>query len=152
MAKGAPWRGRSDVWFSPRPLLGAGGGRSRSSSPAWRPSSSPELTTSPSTSGWRGCTGADAEVGDVGRHGAAVFQLGRLLDSALRRLGVAPDALAGHSVGEWTAMACGGIHAADEVDAFLAAFDPDALRVPGVVFAALGMPADQVLAELASPA
>ena len=71
-----------------------------------------------------------------------MFQLGRLLDTALRRLAVAPDAVAGHSVGEWTAMAAGGIHAADEVDAFLAGFDPDALRVPGVVFAVLGAPAD----------
>ncbi|MGH3310681.1 MAG: polyketide synthase, partial [Streptomyces sp.] len=27
VSKGAPWRGRSDVWFSPRPMLGAAGGR-----------------------------------------------------------------------------------------------------------------------------
>ncbi|MCZ1002916.1 acyltransferase domain-containing protein [Streptomyces mirabilis] len=87
-------------------------------------------------------------MGDVGRQGTGVFELGRLLDTALRRLGVVPDALAGHSLGEWTAMAAAGIHPPEEVDAFLADFDPDALSVPGLAFAAIGAPSEVVLSEL----
>ncbi|MFE4538494.1 beta-ketoacyl synthase N-terminal-like domain-containing protein [Streptomyces scopuliridis] len=149
VSKGAAWRGRSDVWFSPRPLLGpAGGGRTAFVFPGLEAEFEPQVAGLAARFGLPWPTGEDARVGDVGRHGAAVFQLGRVLDTALRRLAVVPDAVAGHSVGEWTAMACGGIHAADEVDTFLAGFDPDALRVPGAVFAVLGMPAGKVLAEL----
>ncbi|WP_107080121.1 type I polyketide synthase [Streptomyces sp. NBRC 109706] len=148
VAKGGPWRGRGDVWFAPRPLLGAAGGRTAFVFPGLEAefqARSEELTD------WFGlpATPTDVEVGDVGRHGAAVFQLGRTLDTVLRRLRVVPDAVAGHSLGEWTAMACGGIHTPEEVDAFLASFDPDSLRVPGLVFAALGLSADRVQEELA---
>ncbi|MFC8823913.1 beta-ketoacyl synthase N-terminal-like domain-containing protein [Streptomyces sp. NPDC057137] len=149
VTKGAAWRGRSDVWFSPRPLLGPGGGTTAFVFPGLEAEFEAQVDSLAERFGLTWAPGHDAKVGDVGRHGAAVFQLGRLLDTALRRLSVVPDAVAGHSVGEWTAMACGGIHAADEVDTFLAGFDPDALRVPGAAFAVLGMPADRVLAELA---
>ncbi|WP_435888322.1 beta-ketoacyl synthase N-terminal-like domain-containing protein [Streptomyces niveus] len=149
VTKGTAWRGRSDVWFSPRPLLGPGGGTTAFVFPGLEAEFEAQVDSLAERFGLTWAPGHDARVGDVGRHGAAVFQLGRLLDTALRRLSVVPDAVAGHSVGEWTAMACGGIHAADEVDTFLAGFDPDALRVPGAAFAVLGMPADRVLAELA---
>ncbi|WP_111604606.1 type I polyketide synthase [Streptomyces sp. Amel2xB2] len=148
VAKGTPWSGRSDVWFSPRPILGPAGGRTAFVFPGLEAEFDPRADGLAERFGLDFSQGRDAEVGDVGRHGAAVFQLGRVLDAALRRLGVVPDAVAGHSVGEWTAMAAGGIHAADEVDAFLARFDPDALRVPGAVFGVLGMPAEEVLDEL----
>ncbi|QPP10469.1 acyltransferase domain-containing protein [Streptomyces bathyalis] len=148
VAKGVPWSGRSDVWFSPRPILGPAGGRTAFVFPGLEAEFDPRADGLAERFGLDFSFGKDAEVGDVGRHGAAVFQLGRILDAALRKLAVVPDAVAGHSVGEWTAMACGGIHAADEVDAFLAGFDPDALRVPGAVFGVLGMPAEDVLAEL----
>lgn len=149
VTKGTAWRGRSDVWFSPRPLLGPGGGTTVFVFPGLEAEFEARVDSLAERFGLTWAPGHDAKVGDVGRHGAAVFQLGRLLDAALRRLSVVPDAVAGHSVGEWTAMACGGIHAAGEVDTFLAGFDPDALRVPGAAFAVLGMPADRVLAELA---
>ncbi|WP_443076000.1 beta-ketoacyl synthase N-terminal-like domain-containing protein [Streptomyces sp. NBC_01716] len=149
VTKGAAWRGRSDVWFSPRPLLGPGGGMTAFVFPGLEAEFEAQVDSLAERFGLTWSPGHDARVGDVGRHGAAVFQLGRLLDTALRRLSVVPDAVAGHSVGEWTAMACGGIHADDEVDTFLAGFDPDALRVPGAAFAVLGMPADRVLDELA---
>ncbi|SCK48666.1 type I polyketide synthase [Streptomyces sp. WMMB 322] len=148
VAKGMPWSGRSDVWFSPRPILGPAGGLTAFVFPGLEAEFEPRAGGLAERFGLDFSFGSQAEVGDVGRHGAAVFQLGRILDAALRALAVVPDAVAGHSVGEWTAMACGGIHAADEVDAFLAGFDPDALRVPGAVFGVLGMPADDVLAEL----
>ncbi|WKX68969.1 type I polyketide synthase [Streptomyces sp. XD-27] len=149
LSKGKPWQGRSDVWFSPAPLLGPAGGRTAFVFPGLEAEFDPRVAELARHFALDWSAGDGAKVGDVGRHGAAVFQLGRLLDTALRRLGVVPDAVAGHSVGEWTAMACGGIHADDEVDAFLADFDPDALRVPGAAFAVLGLPADRVLAELA---
>ncbi|WNI32255.1 beta-ketoacyl synthase N-terminal-like domain-containing protein [Streptomyces sp. ITFR-6] len=149
VARGVPWRGRSDVWFTPRPVLGTAGGRTVFVFPGLEAEFTPRVEELATRFQLPWDPGSAARVDDVGRHGAAVFQLGRLLDTSLRRLGVVPDAVAGHSVGEWTAMACGGIHTAPEVDAFLAGFDPDALRVPGVAFGVLGMPATRVLEELA---
>lgn len=71
-----------------------------------------------------------------------------LLDAALRRTGIVPAAVAGHSVGEWTAMATAGLYSGDEVDAFMADFDPDSVAVPGLAFGAIGASAERVLAAL----
>ncbi|GAB3930804.1 type I polyketide synthase [Kribbella albertanoniae] len=146
VAKGRAWRGRNDIWFAPDPLLGPGGGKLAFVFPGLEAEFTPQVDELAAHFGlpWPESM-ATIEVGDVGRHGTGVLQLGRLLDAALRKLGVTPDALAGHSVGEWTAMACGGIHAEEEVDQLLAAFDPDALRVPGLAFAVIGAPAARVL-------
>ncbi|RSD07360.1 beta-ketoacyl synthase N-terminal-like domain-containing protein [Amycolatopsis eburnea] len=148
LARGRPWRGRNDVWFADRPLLGPGGGKVAFVFPGLESELALNCGDVARHFGlpWRH---ADVEVGDVGRQGTAVFELGRLLHAALGRLGVVPDAVAGHSLGEWTAMAVAGVHAQDEVDAFLAGFDPDALVVPGLAFAAIGASAPQVTEELA---
>ncbi|MEC3975505.1 beta-ketoacyl synthase N-terminal-like domain-containing protein [Amycolatopsis sp. H20-H5] len=147
VGRGRPWRGRNDVWFVDRPLLGPGGGKLAFVFPGLEAELSLNCGDVARHFGlpW---SHSDAAVGDVGRQGAAVFELGRLLEAALRRLGVVPDALAGHSLGEWTAMAAAGMYAPAEIDAFLAGFDPDSLVVPGVAFAVIGAPAPQVHAEL----
>ncbi|MGW0961873.1 beta-ketoacyl synthase N-terminal-like domain-containing protein [Streptomyces gelaticus] len=148
--RGRPWRGRNDLWFVPEPLLGDTGGRLAFVFPGLEAEFDANcddvarhfgLPWSPSDT--------DVQVGDIGRQGTGVFQLGRLLNTALERMGIVPDALAGHSLGEWTAMAVAGIHAPKEVDTFLASFDPDALRVPGLAFAVIGAPADHVMKTLA---
>ncbi|MFE0019502.1 beta-ketoacyl synthase N-terminal-like domain-containing protein [Amycolatopsis sp. NPDC059021] len=145
VARGKGLSGRNDVWFAPHPLLRSG--KLAFVFPGLEAEFTPNCADVARHFGlsWQQ---ADVEIGDIGRHGAAVFGLGRLLHAALVRLGVTPDALAGHSLGEWTAMAAAGIHAEDEVDAFLAGFDPDALVVPGLAFAAIGAPAPRVLSEL----
>ncbi|MCR6482421.1 polyketide synthase dehydratase domain-containing protein [Amycolatopsis sp. OK19-0408] len=148
VGRGKPWRGRNDVWFTDRPLLGPGGGKLAFVFPGLESELALNCGDVARHFGlpWRH---ADVEIGDVGRQGTAVFELGRLLHTALGRLGVEPDAVAGHSLGEWTAMAVAGVYAEDEVDAFLTGFDPDALVVPGLAFAAVGASAASVLDALA---
>ncbi|GAA1939611.1 type I polyketide synthase [Kitasatospora viridis] len=158
VARGRAWRGRSDVWFAPAPLLGPGGGRLAFLFPGLEGEFAPRVADvadhfglpRPPVGDGTGKVGDPPRVGDVGRHGAGVVAVGRLLDAALRRIGLRPDAVAGHSVGEWTAMITAGLYSGASVDAFLAAFDPDALRVPGLAFAALGAPAERVLEALAT--
>ncbi|WP_414167279.1 beta-ketoacyl synthase N-terminal-like domain-containing protein [Streptoverticillium reticulum] len=150
VARGRAWGGRRDVWFAPRPLLGpAGGGRTAFLFPGLEAGFEPQGADVARHFGLPRPRWQHARVGQVAEHGAAVVDMGRLLAGALRRAGVAPDALAGHSVGEWTAMAVGGIFTDGEVDAFLRDFDPAALRVPDLVFAAFGAPAARVEAALA---
>ncbi|MET8803534.1 beta-ketoacyl synthase N-terminal-like domain-containing protein [Streptomyces sp. NPDC004546] len=150
VAKGRGWHGRGDVWFRPGPLLGPGGdGRLAYVFPGLEGDFTPRTDDIAAHFGLTPLPGADVPVGDVGRHGFGVVGVGRLLDQALRRMGAVPDAVAGHSVGEWTAMAVGGLYAPDQVDAFMAEFDPDTVTVPGLAFAALGTSAAHVRALLA---
>jgi hypothetical protein len=71
--------------------------------------------------------------------------VGRLFAGALSQLGITPGVLAGHSLGEWTAMIVAGIY--PEIDAFIASVRPGMAEVPDLVYVALGAPADRV-AEL----
>ncbi|MFI6844415.1 beta-ketoacyl synthase N-terminal-like domain-containing protein [Kitasatospora sp. NPDC050467] len=151
VARGRAWRGRGDVWYAPRPLLGPGGGRLAFLFPGLEGEFAPRVADVADHFGLpRPAVGDAARVGDIGRHGAGVVTVGRLLDRALRRIGLRPDAVAGHSVGEWTAMITAGLYSGASVDAFLESFDPDALHVPGLAFAALGAPADHVVDALAT--
>ncbi|MEU4350583.1 beta-ketoacyl synthase N-terminal-like domain-containing protein [Streptomyces sp. NPDC023838] len=145
VAQGRPWRGRGDVWFAPRPLLGtAGGGKVAFVFPGLEAEFAPRVDEVAEHYGLRLPGRAYTEATDVARHGLGVLRVGRVLDHALRALGVQPDGVAGHSVGEWTAMIAGGMFAAGKADDFFASFDPDSLRVPGLAFAAIGAPADRV--------
>ncbi|MEU6218147.1 beta-ketoacyl synthase N-terminal-like domain-containing protein [Streptomyces sp. NPDC047022] len=159
VAKGRAWHGRSDVWFRPGPLLGggerAGNGKLAFVFPGLEGDFEPHVDDVAVHFGLPGVTrrpadppGERSRVTDVGRHGFDVVGVGRLLDAALRAMGVVPDAVAGHSVGEWTAMTAAGLYSGDEVDDFMASFDPDTVTVPGLAYGAIGAPAEQVLHAL----
>lgn len=149
VAGGHAWQGRGDVWFRPGPLLGPSGGKLAFVFPGLEGDFTPRTDDIAAHFGLPPLpSGTDVRVGDVGRHGFGVVGVGRLLDQALRRMGVVPDAVAGHSVGEWTAMAAAGLYSPAQVDAFMAEFDPDTVTVPGLAFAALGTSAAHVRATL----
>ncbi|MFD5793957.1 beta-ketoacyl synthase N-terminal-like domain-containing protein [Streptomyces diastatochromogenes] len=149
VGKGRAWQGRSDVWFRPTPLLGPG--KLAFVFPGLEADFAPRADDIAAHFGLPPLTaiGTDVRVDDVGRHGFGVVGVGRLLDTALRRMGVVPDAVAGHSVGEWTAMAAAGLYSGAQVDTFMVEFDPDTVTVPGLAFAAVGASADRVRTALA---
>ncbi|MGH4009260.1 MAG: type I polyketide synthase [Pseudonocardiaceae bacterium] len=140
--QGRPWRGRDDIWFTAAPL---------------HPEPAPnrlafvfpglEQGFKPRADDVADHFGLDRpKLGDtavLGRHGLGVFTVGQLLDAALRELGVIPDLVAGHSIGEWNAMTSAGIYPRRAVEELIASFDPTALHVPGLVFAALGCGAER---------
>ncbi len=117
LAQGKPWPGRHDIWFSPQPLL----------------------------------TGTDQVAfvfpgferefsGEVVDHAVRLLQDGRREARELMALGITPGALAGHSMGEWTAMVVGGIY--PTIDEFVGALGPGAVAVVDIAYAALGCSAD----------
>jgi acyl transferase domain-containing protein len=144
VARGTPWRGRGDVWFTPRPLL-SGPEQVAFLFPGFEPDFAPQVEgvaealglSSPRLHG-----GAE-----VVAHALDVIAVGRLYAAALDAIGITPGALAGHSLGEWTAMVVGGIY--PQADEFIASVRPGMVEVPDVVYLALGASADRV-SELVS--
>jgi acyl transferase domain-containing protein/phosphopantetheinyl transferase len=148
LTNGKAWRGRSDIWFSPSPLLADPSADSRIAFvfPGLEAEFTPRVDDVAAKLGVTS-TSHDAFAG-VGAHGVGVVEVGRLLARALDELGVRPGAVAGHSVGEWTAMINAGLYSGPAVDRFIEEFDPDSLRVPGLVFGAIGAGAERVLPQL----
>ncbi|MGH3431230.1 MAG: acyltransferase domain-containing protein [Thermocrispum sp.] len=144
VAAGKQWRGRRDVWFSQQPMLAAGG-RVAFVFPGLEADFTPRVDD---VAGLLGIPVPALSSQTMGRHAASVFAVGELLDAALRRIGVPPDAVAGHSAGEWQAMRAGGIVAKDDFDRMIERAQLDALVVPGVEFAVLGCSAERARALL----
>ncbi|MFA1545696.1 beta-ketoacyl synthase N-terminal-like domain-containing protein [Actinomadura chokoriensis] len=130
--RGTAWRGRSDVWFSPRPLL-ADGGRLAFLFPGFEPAFDPRVDDVAEHFGMR-CPGLTGRTDLLG-HAADVMGVGCLLAAALAELGVEADVMAGHSLGEWTAMAAAGVC---DAGALIRDLDGAALDVPDVLYGALG--------------
>jgi acyl transferase domain-containing protein len=147
--RGVPWRGRGDIWFTPRPLL------SRREQvafvfPGLESGPAPRCEDIASAFGLpapllHGIT-ADRPQGIL-QHALDVIATGRLIAAALDKLGIPPGVLAGHSLGEWTAMVVAGIY--PDIDEFIASLRPGMIEVPDVVYLSLGTSADRA-AELIS--
>ncbi|MFY1699671.1 beta-ketoacyl synthase N-terminal-like domain-containing protein [Solwaraspora sp. WMMA2101] len=140
VSRGEPWRGARDIWFTTAGLLTAGGKLA-----FVFPGLEAEFT--PRTKDLAAHFGlADREwsAADLGRHGAGLIEVGKFLDEVLGRIGIRPDAVAGHSIGEWSAAAVTGQVSTTDMDGFLKLFDADSVAVSGYVFAAVGAGADQV--------
>ncbi len=145
-AGGRAWRGQMDVWFSPRPLL-AGGGRLAFVFPGI------EATPPPPAGDVAGpfslVPPAAIDTAQLGQHGIAVFAHGRLLEGALAGMGVRPDVVAGHSIGEWNGMVTAGMVEAATAGPYLARLDPAAIGMAELVYAAAGCSAATAQAAIA---
>jgi acyl transferase domain-containing protein/phosphopantetheinyl transferase (holo-ACP synthase) len=139
VARGTPWRGRNDVWFAPAGLV-AGGGRIVFAYPGVEPTGEPDVDD---VAAHFGLDAPDRrELVDLDRQGAGIVDIGRLLGAALARLGVRPDVIVGHSLGEWTAMLESGALEPDVIDTFLSAALSGAFDMPDLVFLAAGCGVD----------
>lgn len=85
-----------------------------------------------------------APLSDLGRRGAQVLGASRVLASALARLGLEPDVVTGHSMGEWSALVASGVIDPSQIDGFIESLSGEHLKVPDVVFGVLGVSRDVV--------
>ncbi|MGW6685074.1 beta-ketoacyl synthase N-terminal-like domain-containing protein [Streptomyces sp. NPDC054961] len=142
VARGGAWRGRGEVWFAPEPL----GGRTAFLFPGLEPEFAPELDEVADLLG--------LERPRLGRGDALLeraldaLATGRFYARVLPELGLEADVLAGHSLGEWAAMVAAGLYPQDAADAFLDSLRPGSLKVPDLVYAALGCGAERARAAL----
>ncbi|MFT4113810.1 acyltransferase domain-containing protein [Silvibacterium sp.] len=140
VAAGASWRGRKDVWFSGDDLIGRGGSIALLF-PGLEQKFNPMLDE---VADQFGLTRLDIDEREysVLNHSISLLHVGRFLDSVVRRMGIEPAAIAGHSIGEWNAMVSAGMIPSSSLDAFLSSLDPAVFELPDCVFAALGCGAD----------
>ncbi|MCC3774870.1 beta-ketoacyl synthase N-terminal-like domain-containing protein [Streptomyces sp. UNOB3_S3] len=144
VARGRLWGGRGGLWFAPAPLLGPGGGRTAFVFPGLEAEFSPQVDDVADHFGRERPDTGKPRVGDVTGHAAALLDVGGLLSAALDRMGIRPDAVAGHSAGEWTAMIAGGIFREDRPGEALRDTVIRHLRFPALAFLALGAPAARI--------
>jgi acyl transferase domain-containing protein/phosphopantetheinyl transferase (holo-ACP synthase) len=146
--RGRAWRGREDIWFTAEPLL-AGEGTLAFLFPGFEPEFAPEVDDIARHFG----RPRPRLTGGIELHsrGADVVAVGRFLAESLGELGVTPDLVAGHSLGEWTAMVAAGSYRAEAVDRFVDSLRPGTVPVPEVDYAAVGCAADRALALAAEP-
>jgi 3-oxoacyl-(acyl-carrier-protein) synthase/malonyl CoA-acyl carrier protein transacylase len=138
--RGRRWQGQGEIWFSPHGLLDAGG-KIAFVFPGIAVAFDPQLDDVGRHFGlcapaWQGKTPLE-------RHGGRLIAAGRLLDASLRRIGIRPDVIAGHSIGEWNGMIASGMISEQGVERFIAALAPGSLEVPDAVFAAVGCSAER---------
>ncbi|GFE06586.1 hypothetical protein Scani_28540 [Streptomyces caniferus] len=150
LARGLPWRGRGEVWFTPSPFFGPyapeAGARLAFVFPGLEAEPPPRMDDladrmslpRPPASGGSGLVERAVDT----------LAVGRLLARALAELGIVPDLLTGHSLGEWTAMVVAGMYPPRAVDTFLDSLRPGSLAVPDLVYAALGCGAAQAAVAL----
>ncbi len=136
-ADGRSWHGAGDVWCSVDPLLP--GGKTAFVHPGLEAGAEPRLGDVVQHFGLDRPQWSTASVLD---RAASVSAAGLLLGEVLQRLAIRPDALAGHSVGEWTAMQAAGMYRAAP-DA-VARYWPDGFELPEADYLVLGAPAAQV--------
>ncbi|MCB0958992.1 MAG: polyketide synthase dehydratase domain-containing protein, partial [Acidimicrobiales bacterium] len=147
LERGTPFRGRNDVWFDPGDATSAvAGGKVAFLFPGVEPTFEPRVDDVAEALGlpWPGLAEG---VPPLERQGRGIVRVGLLLDDALAALGIRPDAVAGHSLGEWAGQIASGQIPRSYLDEFLDELHPGAIEVSDVVFVALGAGAE-VAAEL----
>ena len=137
--RGTPWRGRNDLWFTADGLVTGGGGVARIF-PGVEPNFDPDVED---VAAHFGIHLDEATFStELGQQALGIIRVGRLLHRSLDELAVPADAVAGHSLGEWTAMAAAEAISPAEVDEFIAGLVGGNPTLPDLVFLAVGCGAD----------
>lgn len=140
--RGLRWSGKNGIWFTPRGLA-QDGGRIVFLYPGYDGRFDPQLESLCHYLRREPPPYHDARE-DLRTVSIGVMSLGWWLTDIIEFLGIHPQALAGHSVGEWAGMVVSGIIDDKEADRFVEQVVPAMeLKVPGVIFAAAGCGVEQ---------
>lgn len=149
IATGKPWRGRQQIHFSGEGLVRAGG-KIAFVFPGVDSTFTPRVTDL--ARHFRRplpphCTALNPAT-DLAKVVIGLLGCNRLLFDILSELGVRADAMAGHSVGEWSAMLAAGMLDQGLSDRTNASLDLAAINFPDAVFLAAACAAEQLLVHL----
>lgn len=137
VAKGAAWHGRNQIYFSGDGLL-TQGGKLAFVFPGVDSSFEPRADDVAAHFGLPLPAHCEtlSPANELLKVVLGLTGLNRLMFEALQRLRIQPQAMAGHSIGEWSAMAACGMVDQARVDEVMGSLGPDALQVPDVYFLA----------------
>ncbi|HIA02815.1 MAG TPA: acyltransferase domain-containing protein [Myxococcales bacterium] len=150
--KGASRRGRDGLWFAQEGLLAEG--KLGFLFPGVEAGFEPRVQD---LARWLGVevheslSPLDTELSDeqqLERTGMGVVTLARMLNQAFARLGIEAQVMAGHSIGEWSAMVESQMIPPEVASDFISSLAPGSLQVPGVVFVAAGAGVEKVAPHL----
>jgi acyl transferase domain-containing protein len=138
--RGKPWRDRDAMWFNPRGLLSEGG-----QTAILYPGI--DATFEPRVEDLMVHFGAEApptvRPETLEEHTFGVIQINRLMRHVLEAVNVPCDHIAGHSIGEWSAMVAAGALTEEARLTFMNALTPGNNRVLDVFFGAAGCDAER---------
>jgi len=135
VAAGKPWAGRQGIWFSPHGMI-AGGGKLAFIFPGVGSSFAPQAADLSEFFGAPlppHCETLDPAT-DLKRVVVGLLGFNIYLFERLRSLGISPDTVAGHSIGEWSAMHCAGMTDQRVADLMATGVDLDIIAFPDVLF------------------
>ncbi|CAM2068495.1 Acyltransferase domain-containing protein [Sulfidibacter corallicola] len=137
--RGVPWRGRNGIYFTNRPVV-TPEAKLAFVFPGVDSSFEPRLADIANHfhMALPARTDPGALQSDLLAAGIGIIQTNRFLHRTLLRLGIEPDAVAGHSIGEWSGLMAAGCVPEREADAFGEQLQPGSLNVPDVQFLAAG--------------
>lgn len=138
------WRNKQDIWYTHEPLL-ANGGKTAFLFPGLDGLAGGEIDT---VAAYFNLPRFEAtETGDeqsVFNTAMKLLEKSRILDSAIKKLGVKPDMNAGHSLGEWLAGRSSGLASEASVLQLLTRLNPELFEVKNTKFLAVGCGYDQL--------
>ena len=136
LEEGQTWRGRSDLWFTPAGLADAGG-KVAFLFPGVEPTFGLVDDDLAGLAARLGITAPPLVDDSVAHRGASIVRLGIFLDEALHLLGVTPDVIAGHSIGEWSGSVASGVFTRQDAEGLADGVDLGGVELPDLDFVAL---------------
>jgi malonyl CoA-acyl carrier protein transacylase len=150
LREGGPWRGRSDIWYSPSGLV-RGGGQVAFLFPGVEPTFGLDEMDLPALGARFGLPAPLVEDDTIAHRTASIYRTGNFLGEIAERLDLRPDVIAGHSIGEWSGSVAAGIVPHAHAEDLMEVVDLSAVELPDLDFAAFAAgvgPVAEVVAEL----
>jgi acyl transferase domain-containing protein/phosphopantetheinyl transferase len=131
IASGKPWHGRQQIWYSPRGLIGSGG-KIAFVFPGVDSSFAPNAAALADNFGLKlpPCCHPLDPAKELAKVVRGVLGFNLLMFDIACRLSIRADAMAGHSIGEWTASAASGLVDRTEGEASFAGVDWEHVDFP----------------------
>lgn len=144
VTKNNVWRNKQDIWYTNEPLL-ANGGKTAFLFPGLDGLAGGEIDSVAEYFNLpRFEAGENSDEQSVFNTAMKLLEKSRILDSAIKKLGVKSDMNAGHSLGEWLAGRSSGLASEASVLQLLTRLNPELFEVKNTKFLAVGCGYDQL--------
>ncbi|MET7257549.1 type I polyketide synthase [Dyadobacter fermentans] len=144
VTKNNVWRNKQDIWYTNEPLL-TNGGKTAFLFPGLDGLAGGEIDSVAEYFNLpRFEAGESGDEQSVFNTAMKLLEKSRILDSAIKKLGIKSDMNAGHSLGEWLAGRSSGLASEASVLQLLTRLNPELFEVKNTKFLAVGCGYDQL--------